>query len=54
MGREFGPEATIVSMPVPSAPARRIDASISAATSRSVTPAPIASIPAPMPISAIS
>ena len=35
IGRELGPEATIVSMPVPSAPARRMAASISAATSRS-------------------
>src|SRR3972149_5965644 len=42
IGLELGPEATIVSMPVPSAPARRMAASASAATSRSVTPAAMA------------
>ena len=39
---ELEPEATIVSIPVPSAPARRIAASASAATSRSVAPTTIA------------
>jgi len=43
IGRVFGPEATMVSMPVPSAPARRMAASISAATARSVTPGRMAS-----------
>ena len=46
IGRELGPEATIVSMPVPSLPARRMAASISAATARSVTPAWTVSIAA--------
>ncbi len=53
MGRVFGPLATMVSMPVPSAPARRMAASISAATARSVTPGRMASTAASMPRSAM-
>ena len=53
IGRVFGPEATMVSMPVPSAPARRMAASISAATARSVTPGRMASMAASMPRSAM-
>ena len=49
----FGPLPIIVGSVKPSAPARRMAASASAATSRSLTPGASASTTAPMPAAAM-